>query len=798
MQQLGFDMVYTDPTTKEIVPWALPIPSLLAEIEQASWKIVDTETTGLNPASIPQKFSAKELRTGVNATLRMRVASVLYEVDGIVKVVSFDFDQLTSIEKSQVADAIWNKYVFAHNGGFDAYWIGLHSKNRPTKLLDSMLIARIMAPEHVVNMARLSSDESADPDMQQQAYLMFMGGKSGWSLADLSVGILGKVVPKNMQGPKNWCQPFLTQEAYQYATDDVRLVHELLIKFFNVKKGTSLIDAYEAATITHPTLKIIEPQVMDVVDMRRRGMPWSAENAQSFIASQRAKVADLVDKLIDFEPSLARFKLDIGDFNKGVGAELKKAIGQAFMSRGVDLDMTEKSGTFKIGEKDLRKVKAQTSSEAGYLFDLWTSINRAKKSSNMAIDFTGYAQRSPDGMLHPNTSHGPITGRLSSSEPNCQQMPRDQGFRNGVKARPNHKIIASDYSALDMRVGAALAIRAQEQIVEAYMRDRPIPMDVYTCISRVIEGRISMESAVAMSDSSTEQFSAWKAKREDATDLKAYWNEYRRLARQALLAKFQKVLLVVRTNAKAEGTATWGSLRNAFKINGMDIHTWTALSMIGKNPDELFKGLSDEEVASLLKANKKELGDKRQTGKVGNLSLLYAMKTFGLVEAAAKNYNIHWEFEEADKVREDWLKSYPEIDLWHMWTELNPACSVYVPDPDRGGKVTKKDVFASYTLGGRLIYAFGLNAALSYEDQSTGADILGRVMHTLRVDYPDIFECVINQVHDEMVFEVPDEKSDEYSEIISRVMTECAEHFLMKYGVKGECSPAIGDVWLKD
>ena len=107
-------------------------------------------------------------------------------------------------------------------------------------------------------------------------------------------------------------------------------------------------------------------------------------------------------------------------------------------------------------------------------------------------------------------------------------------------------------------------------------------------------------------------------------------------------------------------------------------------------------------------------------------------------------------------------------------------------------------MYASYTLGNSLIYAFGLNAALSYEDQSTGADILGRVMMTLREQYIDIFNCSINQVHDEAVFMFPDEHVEEWTAILEKVMTDCAEHFLMPFGIRGECSPAIGQVWVKD
>lgn len=800
MQQLGFDMEYTDPNTKELVPWAMPTAQLLAEISAAPWKIIDLETTGLNPSSEPLKLSAKELRSGMDSVLRNRVATVLYLKNNKRNVVAFDFDQLTEAERVDVATAMYNNYVFAHNAGFDAFWLSLRAKSKPKKLLDSMLIARIMRPEQPIIMANLFNDKDADPALVRIAELMFMGDKSGWSLEDLVAGVLRKAIPKAMQDPKNWCQPFLSQEAYNYATDDVVWVHELLMEFFNIKESDDLIAAYEKfAATSHLALRIVEPQVADVVEMRKKGMPWSVENAIKYIESQKEKVMSMVDALVEFSPGLARFKTQVADFDSGVSADLKKAVGQAFQATGVTLDLTEKSGDYKIGEKDLRKVKAQTHSpESNHLFTLWTSINRAKKAANMAKDFTGFARRSLDGRLHPNTAHGPVTGRLSSSEPNCQQMPRDQGFRNGVAAIYGHSISAVDYSALDMRVGAALAIRAQLQIKDAFTRNREVPQDVLVAISRVYNKTITFEQAVAMDNRFSKEFAELKANRNEYSDNKKYWDQYRKISRLALLSRFQRVLYLVKLNAEASGEETWGSLRNAFKITEMDIHTWTALGMIGQDPQKMFEGLSDEEVAKRLKEAKKELGDRRQTGKVGNLSLLYAMKSFGLQEAAAKNYNIHWTIEEADKVRNDWLDTYPEVDLWHMWTELNVYTSVFVPDSDRGGKVVKKDIFASVTLGDRLIYAFGVNAALSYEDQSTGADILGRVMNTFNTQYPEIFSCIINQVHDEIVFEIPDEFVTEYTATIKRVMTECAEHFLMKYGVRGECSPAVGKVWLKD
>lgn len=805
--QLGFDLEYTDPHTGEMVPWAEPTPELLQTLRNAPWKLLDVETTGLNPASKEQSFGAKDIRRGVRPELRLRVVSVYYPMPmGAVNPlerVSFDLDKMSTSDRFAVVAAAYSGDVFGWNVGFDAYWcLATNPRAKAKRLIDLMLCARVLRPQHPLEMARMANDDNEHPDLRDTAIDMFRQGRGGWALRDVAANVLRIALDKSSQGPKNWCEPFLSQKSYDYAVGDTVHAHDIGMLLFGAQEGEDLLAAYERCKAADPVLRMVEPQVADIISMRVNGMPWNVEAAERYVAKQWAKVKEYADKMVELVPSLEAHRFSLGNAEAGVTADLKAAIGKAFSERGIELETTSKTGAFKIGEKDLRRVRAETSPDAKLLFDTWVGLNRAKKAGGMAREVSGYAIRSGDGHIHPNTGHGPVTGRLASSEPNAQQFPRDQGFRDCVAAPEGHDVVASDYSALDMRVGAALAIRAQQQIFEAYMGDRVVPTDVLRCISRVFEKTVTFEAARALELKAMKEMAEHKLRKHEADESsgarKAYWDTWRRLSRTLLLSSFQRCLAEVRVKAESLGTPEWGSLRDAFSIAGMDIHTWTALGMLGKDPLAMFSGKPDDEVASLLKANKKELGDKRQTGKVGNLSLLYAMKSLGLQEAAAKNYNIHWTLEEADKVRNDWLAAYVEIDLWHKWTELNPVEEVYVPDPDRGGDFRKKQVYESYTLGGRLIYAFGLNAALSYEDQSTGADILGTVMKNLRERHPQVFACTVNQVHDELVFVTPSDKTAEYTDIIQGIMTECAEMFLMPFGVRGECSPAIGRVWLKD
>lgn len=835
MLQMGFDLDYVDGTTGMKVPFDDFSDDLVNKIHHARWKVVDLETSGLNDTDSEQNFSGKDLRRGVDATLRVRVASILWqEADGTIVVNAFDLDKLTFSQRCKVSVAYMTGAVFGHNVGFDAYWLSTMydgQKVQTKYLLDSMLISRALFPEQPLRLAAISADENEDPEFQQHAFNTLLQGKSGWALADLTAVLLRKIMDKGFQGPKNWCEPFLTQRHYDYATGDVKDTYELLCTLFNIPVGSDLLEAYERIRAENSVIRMLEPQVLDVVAMRIKGMPWDVDAADKYVEQQKHKVVTLVNRLIEIEPALGKFKLNLIDLGEGIKADLKQVLGEAFSSRGLSLETTEKTGAFKIGEKDLRKAKAQITEQASELFDVWVGICKAKKTASMARDVSGFAKRSKDGRLHPNTGHGPVTGRLSSSIPNCQQFPKDQQFRDCVAAPPGKKILAVDYSALDMRVGAALAVRAQRRIFDAYMSGEGAPPDVLEAIARVIEGQISVEQAQGVEKAAVIALEHWmgvKKYLEDVISLselkekftgyqdwywaklikeargnrdeypRSFWNGYRKRKRAALLARFTRCYAYVRMRAEQAGTDDWSSLRDAFSIEGMDIHTWTALSMTGQDPIAMFAGKPAEEVGPLLKAAKKELGDIRQTGKVGNLSLLYAMGTLGLMDAASRIYNIHWTYEEADAVRKGWLASYVEIDLWHAWTELTPHGRVMVPDLDRGGKVVNKDVYESSTLGNRKIYAFSLNAALSYDDQSSGADILGTVMNRLRNEYPEVFDTIVNQVHDEVVFEIPADHADEYTEIAHRVMVESAEQFLMPYGVKGECGAVVGDVWLKD
>jgi DNA polymerase-1 len=62
------------------------------------------------------------------------------------------------------------------------------------------------------------------------------------------------------------------------------------------------------------------------------------------------------------------------------------------------------------------------------------------------------------GRLHAEFNQlGTHTGRFSSSNPNMQNIPRENRYRNAYVARPGHKIITADYSQEELRLLAAVS-----------------------------------------------------------------------------------------------------------------------------------------------------------------------------------------------------------------------------------------------------------------------------------------------------------------------------------------------------
>jgi hypothetical protein len=806
---------FDDPVTKQKVPFAEYSDSLVRAIRESAVKVVDVETTGLNPSSSELAVAYKDLMRGSDAELRLRVTSILwFDAQGAVQVTAFDMDRLTLRQKEKVCDASLTGVFIAHNAGFDLYWLRTFSKTTPKLVIDTMLLARVLASDIPLIISQMAVDEAEDPDFREAAFNSILKKKSGWALAEVTMVLLRKMLPKEMQGPRNWTEFFLTQKHYDYATMDVITTYDVILQLFSrafdteVSELPGLAECYYMAKADdryRAALVQLEPQVMDLVEIREHGMPINGITARKYAKAKIEEGRKMALKMCEIEPDLEPYVDILADPDRGLTVAVKNALADAFRKRGITPRETEKTGLPQVGEKDLRLVGAQASDESRPLFDAWVNLSKSQKAAAMALEVAAFSERSGDGKVHSMLGHGPVTGRLSAAEPNVQQFPGDPLFREIVEAPEGYLILADDFSALDVRVASALCIRAQREISKAYWGEKVVAPDVLQVIRLVYDQ--GPEKAFAVSSKRLAGLQTeWAKLLADNSDpseyqegrsRRAYFKKRDELSRKLKLARFTKRLATVRMRARDNNEPEYSALREVFRL-GLDIHTYTAMGLNGMSPGEVFAGLTPEEITKTQKRYKEEIGDLRKSGKVANLGLGYAMGTKGFRDFAAKGFNIHWSDEEAESIKETWLDTYPEVDLWHIWTDLNPLMTVWMPDADRGGKLVKKDVHLVTTLGGRELYAFGLNSALAFPDQGTGADVLGLFTHMLKEQCPDIFDMYVNQVHDETVFCIPESRKDEITDTCSRLMNEAFEVFVSSYGVPAANSPAIGRVWLKD
>lgn len=184
---------------------------------------------------------------------------------------------------------------------------------------------------------------------------------------------------------------------------------------------------------------------------------------------------------------------------------------------GVKLDTDWCNELSSLLQKDLEDVSAQISSEypglnpgspkqvADYLYDklglpqingrgtgeetlrrlnhpLADKILDYRKAQKLISTYAGKMPKiAVDGVVHCSyNQYGADTGRFSSSNPNLQNIPKDNRFRRMFVARPGKTLVSCDYTQQEVYILAALA--NDESMKDAYNRG----MDFYAYMASIV------------------------------------------------------------------------------------------------------------------------------------------------------------------------------------------------------------------------------------------------------------------------------------------------------------------------
>jgi len=101
-----------------------------------------------------------------------------------------------------------------------------------------------------------------------------------------------------------------------------------------------------------------------------------------------------------------------------------------------------------------------------------------------------------DNRLHTNLNQaGTTTGRMSSTNPNLQNIPVREGVgervRNAFVASPGHQLLAFDYSQIEMRILAELS--GDEDLIKIFKEDKDAHTSVASRVFHVPEGEVTKE-----------------------------------------------------------------------------------------------------------------------------------------------------------------------------------------------------------------------------------------------------------------------------------------------------------------
>lgn len=316
--------------------------------------------------------------------------------------------------------------IFVQNGAVDYWMLKRHGLEVDrTKFVDTMLL------EHLIN-------ENLDHDLGSMAVRYFNDDykKQFWSKYD-----------SFQEAPKD--------EADSYERKDVRYTFDLGIKFLSELK-------YKMKLIEH-----VHKLNWALFDVETEGIRIDIPLLEKTNVDMALQIETMLPKLREeFRDYCETWEYQEWqkEIEKRVTAKGKSGVVKPVFSFTSDKQI----GTL-LYDKDFlglpitkKTKKGNPSSDYDTLEELSKtypkiqSIVKFKEAKAVYGTFVkGMLERIVDGRVHPHWScNGTTTGRLSSSNPNFQNMPQEGVIRNFILPDPGCVIIGADYSSLEVFIEA--------------------------------------------------------------------------------------------------------------------------------------------------------------------------------------------------------------------------------------------------------------------------------------------------------------------------------------------------------
>jgi DNA polymerase I-like protein with 3'-5' exonuclease and polymerase domains len=345
-----------------------------------------------------------------------------------------------------------------HNASFDLGWLQEHDLYPAGQVYCTMLASRILT--------------NGLPNLRH-------------GLQYLTQRYLKKEISKE-EHKSDWSGD-LRPEQLDYAANDVVLLLELWEPILQRLAAGQLIPAWELECRALPA----------VAQMQRTGLPFDRQALLELQAELEetgkrlgAEFVEALDEALpvghklprDPDGSLNLRPKDTGTvrggdkkpagFNFASHQQLKKVFTVLLGTTPVDAD-----GKPSVSRAALREYAADHAIVAQYL--QW---KRVEKRGQMVASLLKH--QDPDGFIRASYLQlGADTGRMSCMSPGLQQIPRDNSFRECVKAPPGWSIVDADFSQMELRLAAVEA--GDETMMSAFRQGE----DLHKITARAIYGK---------------------------------------------------------------------------------------------------------------------------------------------------------------------------------------------------------------------------------------------------------------------------------------------------------------------
>jgi DNA polymerase-1 len=254
----------------------------------------------------------------------------------------------------------------------------------------------------------------------------------------------------------DWVRSELTTDQLRYAAADVQHLHRLHDALSRKLKAAGLDAAAEIESRCLPAL----------VCMSRHGVAFDRDAWQGLAQAADDEARRLETELDRVAPPRIEVLFG-GGWNWNSPEQVQQALARAGCKVKDTTDETLASAGHPLAHliRDYRQAR--------------------KRTTTYGRDWLKHVAE--DGRIYTNWRQlGCKTGRMASSGPNLQNIPRDGAYRRCFRAPPGRVLVKADYSQIELRIAAKIANEAR--MIAAYQRGE----DLHTITAQQMTGRTTV------------------------------------------------------------------------------------------------------------------------------------------------------------------------------------------------------------------------------------------------------------------------------------------------------------------